>query len=515
MKVAGRGITKYGLALLAIVLIGLFLRLYDLGTQSIWWDEAYSVLLSKMSLSQIVQATGTDVHPPLYYFILHYWVTLFGTSEVAVRLLSVLFGVLAIPMIYLVGRQLFDEKVGLVAAFILAFSSFNIYYSQEARMYSLMVLLALLSMYFFLRFLQRNNLALSAAYVLSTTLLVYSHNYGWFVVIAQNIWILSLLLLSKNRTFRLRRWVALQATVLVLFVPWIPVAIGQISYRNAMFGGLSGLSPPAPLQLISTFFVYSGYGVTLAVAALAVLFAMLSVLSIFAYEKPGGSINWKAPLKALKSYSWKVRIQDVAPASFLIVWLLTINLLPFIISRFSSNIYDARYTIAASLALYLLVAKGIRNFNYRPVKLAVIAVIVVLSVANLQVYYTSTTRPNVRAATSLIDANAENGDVVLIVPGYQEIVFDYYNNRTDVAVKPIYFQATPSINRSEDKAKEIQSYVNGHDRVWLFAERLVDGGVAESFTTNLLNESYAIKYNESYYVRYYHSYNVYLFERRT
>ena len=153
MEVVGKRITKYGLALLAIVLIGLFLRLYHVGTQSIWLDEAYSIVLSKMSLSQIMQATGADVHPPLYYFILHYWVALFGASAVAVRLLSVLFGVLTIPMVYLVGRQLFNKEAGLVGALILALSWFNIFYSQEARMYTLMVLLVLLFVYFFWRFL--------------------------------------------------------------------------------------------------------------------------------------------------------------------------------------------------------------------------------------------------------------------------------------------------------------------------------------------------------------------------
>ena len=114
MKIADERITKYGLALLAIVLIGLFLRVYQLGTQSIWYDEAFSISLSKMSLSQMVQATAADVHPPFYYLILHYLVALFGTSAVAVRLLSVLFGVLAIPMIYVVGRQLFNKEAGLV-----------------------------------------------------------------------------------------------------------------------------------------------------------------------------------------------------------------------------------------------------------------------------------------------------------------------------------------------------------------------------------------------------------------
>jgi mannosyltransferase len=87
-----------------------------------------------------------------------------------VRLLSALFGVLTIPMVYVVGHQLFNKEAGLVGALILALSPFNVYYSQETRMYSLMVLLALLSLYFFWRFLQQSNLVSSAGYVVSTTL---------------------------------------------------------------------------------------------------------------------------------------------------------------------------------------------------------------------------------------------------------------------------------------------------------------------------------------------------------
>jgi uncharacterized membrane protein len=84
--------------------------------QSLWDDEATSFLISKLNLSQIVQAVAVgDFHPPLYYCILHYWVALFGASEVAVRSLSVLFGVLVIPLIYVLGRRLFNEEAGLLA----------------------------------------------------------------------------------------------------------------------------------------------------------------------------------------------------------------------------------------------------------------------------------------------------------------------------------------------------------------------------------------------------------------
>jgi mannosyltransferase len=505
-------ITRYEGALLAIVLLGASLRVYQITTESVGLDEAFSVWISQMSLSQIAAtAAGADWNPPLYYFLLHYWMQLFGTSAFAIRLPSTVFGVLAIPMIYVVGRQLFNKEVGLVAALILALSSYNIWYAQEARVYSLMVLLALLSMYFFLRFLERDNLALSAGYVLFTVLLVYGHSYGWFVVVAQNICVLSILLLPRNRTFRLRRWVVVQATVVALFVPWIFALINQISLQAATVSlpySVSDALYSVLLHFGSTFISYSGTWV------LSVLFLGLSVLSLFAYQKVRGAPDWKAPLKALQSYAWKIRRQDAAPVYFLAVWLLTIALIPLIVSRFYALAYALRYTIAASVALYLLVAKGIKNIVHKPVKLAVIAVIVLLSIANVQVYYTSTTRPQAREAISLIDTNAENGDVVLIIPSAEKPMFDYYNNRTDVVVPPLDFKILPPIDHPEDKANEIRSYVNGHDRVWLFAETRISGD-ATNLTVNTLNESYAINYKEHYYVPFFDVYDVYLFKRIT
>jgi mannosyltransferase len=519
VEVAGRTVTKYGIALLVIVLAGAFLRVYHLGTQSLWLDEVVSVGFAKLSVPQMVQATARDVHPPLYYLILHYWIIIFGTSESAVRLLSALFGILAIPMIYVVGRQLFNKQAGLVAALILAISSFNIWYSQETRMYSLMVLLALLSMYFFWRFLQQSSLVSSVGYVLSTALLVWTHDYGWFVVIAQNIYVGTLLAISKHRTYRLRDWAVLQAIVVVLFVPWMAVLIAQILRHTATGGNLAA---PTIADLIYTFSEYSGTPVLL------VLFLGLSVLSLFAYQKVRGSMEWKAPLKALEGYAWEVRIQDAAPVYFLAVWLLAINLIPFIISRFSTPVYLYRYTIAASVALYILVAKGISNINPRYAKIAIMGIIVVLSVANLQVYYTSVTKPQAREATSFIDANLKSGDVVLLSPDGQSVVFDYYNNRTDAVVNPLHSwavvgnftnsSATPSGNL-EDKINEIQSDVSGHDRIWFFAANFTAGKAGENFTLSILNESHVNMYTKTYAggspgsTSY--GYDVYLFEKRT
>jgi mannosyltransferase len=507
VQVVRHGLNRQNVALLAIVLLGLFLRLYNLGAQSIWLDEAVSVAMAKLSLSQIVAtAAASDNHPPLYYFVLHYWINLFGTSEFSVRLVSVIFGTLAIPMIYAVGRLLFDKNAGLLGALILATSSFNVQYSQEARMYSLMVLLALLSMYFFVRFLRQSAaLLISAGYVLFTTLLLYDHVYGFFVVLAQNIFIV-ILWAAREPQIRIKYWLAVQAIVLALFAPWIGALSGRaVSLEKSGFW----LAPPTIGTISQTLTAYSG------TVWLLILFLGLSVLSVFTYRKVLGSMDWKAPLKALERYSWEVRATNVGQVCFLLVWLLTINVAPFVISRFSTPIYLDKYTIAASVALYLLVAGGIRNLNSRYVKLAAVLIIIALSATSLQAYYTTVKKPDARDAIGAISATAKNGDVVIISPSYHEAVFDYYYEGPPVAIKP--FPSQPVLTSAssgitnQNYIKEFLADANGHDRVW-FVNAHESGTLPSQVLTQALeklNKSFETTYFRSYY-----GYDVYLFTKR-
>lgn len=136
---------------LLIFIVGLGLRIYDLGSESIWYDEAISVAVAKLDLLAQIQWSfvQNDNNPPLYYEILHFWIAIFGDSEFASRLPSAILGSFSIIAIYSVGRLLFNKNVGLLAALILATSVFHIKYSQEARAYSLLAFLSLVSYYFY------------------------------------------------------------------------------------------------------------------------------------------------------------------------------------------------------------------------------------------------------------------------------------------------------------------------------------------------------------------------------
>ena len=131
------------LLILLPILLGFALRMLRLGFQPLWWDEGYSVWFATHPLPQLLALTAADIHPPLYYILLRGWIGVFGPGPIALRMFSVVVGVLAIPLIYVVARRLFTPRVGWLAAFLLAISPMHIYYSQEVRMYGLAMLLGL------------------------------------------------------------------------------------------------------------------------------------------------------------------------------------------------------------------------------------------------------------------------------------------------------------------------------------------------------------------------------------
>ncbi len=175
---------------LAISLVALFLRIYELDAESLWLDEAYAVNhVADRGFLEVLSRSLPDGNPPLYYILLDHWIWLFGGSEYSVRMPSVLFSVFSVGLIYKVGSLLLDKATGLLASLIFALSAYQVHFAQEARVYSMMVFLCLSSFYFFLRLFQGKNYRIFAGYVLSSAALMYSHYFGLFIVIAQALFV--------------------------------------------------------------------------------------------------------------------------------------------------------------------------------------------------------------------------------------------------------------------------------------------------------------------------------------
>ena len=140
---------KITLLFFIVWICGTFLRFYGLSSESLWFDEFFSLKAATENNLWTLLTTSIDaLHPPLYYVLLRINILLLGNEDWVLRIPSAIFGSLSIVSIFFLGKKLYTEKEGLVAAFILAFSSYAIFYSQEVRSYSLFLLLSIWSVYF-------------------------------------------------------------------------------------------------------------------------------------------------------------------------------------------------------------------------------------------------------------------------------------------------------------------------------------------------------------------------------
>ena len=204
-------------------LLAFALRVHRLGHQSLWDDEILALMGAKEPLGEMIQSLTTiRAHPPLYYITLRLWIFLLGQSEFTTRFLSVVLGLLIIPLVYRLGSMLYDEKVGCLAALIGAFSPYLISHAQDVRMYSLFVSLGLGSILLFNLALEKNSRHLWYGYLALTLGALYTHYFSVFIVIIESLLFLhSLLAKPSQERQRLGHWFVIQLTIAVLYVPWV------------------------------------------------------------------------------------------------------------------------------------------------------------------------------------------------------------------------------------------------------------------------------------------------------
>lgn len=177
--------SRYVWYLLAACCLGAALRLYDLAAESFWLDEMSTVLRMSWSWPEMFQGASTESMMPLYYMLQKQWTRISGIGEFGFRLSSVLYGTLSIIAIFGLISEAFNRRIGMTAAFICAVHPYTVYYSREARPYSLFFLLSIVSYFFFFRVIRFGSVASSTGYIVSTTLLMYTHIYSSFLILGQ------------------------------------------------------------------------------------------------------------------------------------------------------------------------------------------------------------------------------------------------------------------------------------------------------------------------------------------
>ena len=201
--------------LVAVLLLSFGLRLFRIQHHNIWGDEAFSIAFSKQALN-LVLSSGAETHPPLYHALLHIWISLVGDSVFSLRYFSVLPAVTIIAIVFVIGRRLVDHQLGLLSATMIGVSSFAVYYSQEARMYSLVACFCAIASYAVLRWELRESSRWLIIFAVSMLAAVFTHYYSFFVLLAQNMYMFQQ---RKNNLEQWRKWMWCQAVIFQIYMP--------------------------------------------------------------------------------------------------------------------------------------------------------------------------------------------------------------------------------------------------------------------------------------------------------
>jgi mannosyltransferase len=454
----------------AVTLIGAALRLHMLSAPSLWIDEASSVGFVVMRWWSFLRLLwGGQGNMTLYYLLLRGWIHL-GDSEFVVRSLSVLFGVVTIPAVYLLGQRVFDRATGITAALLLSVHSFHVHWSQEARAYSLLTLLLVLTMYALISALeskqdQRRWIVLAVA----AALCVYAHIFAVLVLSAFALGVVF------PRPFRVsRRNIILTAGMFAFLVA--PMAAFVALNRN---GSQISWIPQPKLSDISEFLelLTSQGGIFLVMIYLA-----MCALAVF----------YSTKVTRPDKESWTIRL--------LALWLVLPPLLTLAASLIKP-VFFARYLSMCVPALVLLAARGITRLYEIPgvrrwAAWAALVLIVVLSGSGVSRYF----RDRVigisdwRSATDYVLQREQPGDgAVFFIPNTYP--YRYYTHRAEIQHRvkeapEILYPPTPGQPLSRE---EVMNVTNGHKRVWLILHIAVEHPRETAIMESTLGELFQLR----------------------
>lgn len=202
-----------------------------------WIDEGISIGIASQPLTSIPDALRQDGAPPLYYMTLHGWISLFGSSEPATHLLSLVFALATVPAALWAGWSLFGRRTGWTLAALAALNPFVAQYANETRMYSLVVLLGILTIATFGHALVFGRRRYLPAFVASLTLLLYTHNWGLLlgVGLASSVAFLAVVGDSTDRRRAVVDGILGFGAVGLLYLPWVPTLLYQLDHSGAPF----------------------------------------------------------------------------------------------------------------------------------------------------------------------------------------------------------------------------------------------------------------------------------------
>jgi hypothetical protein len=233
--------------LFLLTALSVFMRTRYVGGQ-FWMDEALSVGISSHSLTSIPTVLRHDGSPPLYYLLLHIWMTGFGNTEAATHWMSILFGILTIPVGAWVAWSLFGRWAAFIAAVLFALNPFLTAYSQETRMYTLMALLGLLATAGLIHGFVYRRRKFLILFTLAEAAMVYTHAWGLFFGVGAVVALIPVYLNSDDRRLFLRDGLIAFGAAGILYLPWLPTLVYQATHTGSPWDSAPNFGAPVQIS---------------------------------------------------------------------------------------------------------------------------------------------------------------------------------------------------------------------------------------------------------------------------
>jgi len=400
------------LPVVVVVLLAVGTRVAKLPAKSLWFDELYTLYVAQQTPADLLRTLrDQDVHPPLHYLLLRGWMAIAGDSEAAVRAPSAAAGVATVVLVYLLGRRAGGRAVGLVAALLQAVAPFAVWAEQQARMYPFLTLWVVAASLLLARALEGGWPGAWVAYAGVLALAFYTHYLAFLLVPVH-----AAVVAQQRRWPLVRAWVAAVVLAGILFVPWLPAAVGHVVSGKGWPAHRPPLSVHAVTDLLGLLVFGGGafnMGTPFRTGTLPLIYQgpLLLPVGVLAV---GGAVSLRGPARAA-----------VLAACGIPVLALAVSL--------RWHIYYARYFVFVSPAVAVLVAGGVVSLARAwvpPSRLAVAAVLVALvplsySTVGLLAYYQAPPTQNWRAAGQHLAARIGPRDVVLFVPAIATVARYY------------------------------------------------------------------------------------------
>ena len=398
---------NWAFALIVLLISSLLVRIISLLKSSIWHDEGFSLMLASRSPLDIWLGSARDVHPPLYYEILHFWTEIFGNSVLSVRSLSLVAGIIVVWLGYQIAFMISKKRnVALLAGLLLSLNPFLIRYSQEVRMYGILGVFLLIAIIGLIKVSKDSKDWFGyVLYVIGVSAGLYTHYFTAMVVIAFWIYILSIYFIKNKITLITNwRWWLANILALLIFLPWVPSMMAQFTRAQ----GLGWLSKTSIRTLNDTVWQF-------------ITFTDARQILILIY--------WLVPILILGLVAY-VCIKDRSKEKFsrLLALFTFLPLIMAIMISFIRPVFHERYFVFSAIGLCLMMALAIYYIflNNKYLAISIALIIVLIQLVGIRNVYAQSNHQMSRVM-GFINQNYQAGD--RIISGELYVYFDgsYYN----------------------------------------------------------------------------------------